>query len=263
MSDLLTTKQVRELLQVDRTTIYRMLKDGRLLGIKLGHQWRFSARQIENLLNGVAFTLEEEPAPIAPENLPISCFQSMQDVFADITEIGAVTTRPDGAPLTQISINCEFCRMLLNSKTGRQACLASWRELADYQPEQKPFAVCHAGLQYMPAPVKSNGVIDALLIAGQFYSCPPDAAEEAVRIQKLSRKHHLDEAALAAAARDIPILDTRQKGKISGWLTRIAALFEHVSCERVSFMDRLQRIANMSDLAHDPIRTAAPSSGQI
>ncbi|MCA9947998.1 MAG: helix-turn-helix domain-containing protein, partial [Anaerolineales bacterium] len=38
MEDLLTTRQVQELLQVDRTTVYRMRKDGRLTGVKVGQQ---------------------------------------------------------------------------------------------------------------------------------------------------------------------------------------------------------------------------------
>ena len=38
MPNLLTAKEVQELLSVDRTTIYRMLKDGRLKGVKVGNQ---------------------------------------------------------------------------------------------------------------------------------------------------------------------------------------------------------------------------------
>lgn len=47
MDDLLTTRQLQELLQVDRITIYRMLNDGRLQGFKVGGQWRFSRQAVE------------------------------------------------------------------------------------------------------------------------------------------------------------------------------------------------------------------------
>ena len=50
MEELLTTKQVLDILQVDRTTIYRMLKDGRLSGVKVGQQWRFPRSEVEDLL---------------------------------------------------------------------------------------------------------------------------------------------------------------------------------------------------------------------
>ena len=47
---LLTTRQLQDLLQVDRITIYRMLSDGRLQGFKVGGQWRFSRHAIERWL---------------------------------------------------------------------------------------------------------------------------------------------------------------------------------------------------------------------
>jgi excisionase family DNA binding protein len=47
LEELLTTRQLQDLLQVDRVTIYRMLADGRLRGFKVGGQWRLPRRQIE------------------------------------------------------------------------------------------------------------------------------------------------------------------------------------------------------------------------
>ena len=77
MSDLLTTKQVQKLLQVDRTTVYRMRKDGRLSAVKLGHQWRFPAQQIRDFLDGSPLSLEGETPQTTSDNLPIYCFQSL------------------------------------------------------------------------------------------------------------------------------------------------------------------------------------------
>ena len=54
MEDLLTTREVQELLHVDRITVYRMLSDGRLKGVKIGQQWRFPAREVDRLLSGTS-----------------------------------------------------------------------------------------------------------------------------------------------------------------------------------------------------------------
>ncbi|MCB9420816.1 MAG: PocR ligand-binding domain-containing protein [Ardenticatenaceae bacterium] len=254
MSDLLTTKQVQTLLQVDRTTIYRMRKDGRLSAVKLGHQWRFPSQQIRDLLDGRPLSLEEETPQAEPENLPIYCFQSIQDIFTDITEIGAMMTNLDGEPLTEPSTVCKFCRMMLDSKTGHQACQASWRKMVASPQKEGSFAVCHAGLHYLQAPIDTKDPTNSLLIVGQFYSHAPDKAEEAARIRQLARKHNLDEAALANAAHDVLVLDGRCRAKIGGWLRKMTAVFEHISCERLGFVNRLRQIANMSDLANEPIR---------
>ena len=42
MDVLLTTREVLDMLKVDRITIYRMLQDGRIKGVKIGQQWRFA-----------------------------------------------------------------------------------------------------------------------------------------------------------------------------------------------------------------------------
>ena len=63
MDELITTKQVQDLLQVDRITIYRMLKDGRLKGVKVGKQWRFQTQEIEDLVSGGTEELAGEYEP--------------------------------------------------------------------------------------------------------------------------------------------------------------------------------------------------------
>ncbi len=47
---LLTTKDVQALINVDKSTIYRMAETGRIPAIKVGRQWRFPADQIERWL---------------------------------------------------------------------------------------------------------------------------------------------------------------------------------------------------------------------
>ena len=47
MLNLISAKDVQELLQVDRSTVYRMAEDGRLPAIKVGRQWRFEAEAIK------------------------------------------------------------------------------------------------------------------------------------------------------------------------------------------------------------------------
>jgi len=54
MSDMLTAKEMQELLQVDRSTIYRMAEMGRLPAIKVGKQWRFPGDQVETWLKSQA-----------------------------------------------------------------------------------------------------------------------------------------------------------------------------------------------------------------
>ncbi|NKQ34046.1 MAG: helix-turn-helix domain-containing protein [Chloroflexi bacterium] len=110
MNELLTTKQVQDYLKVDRTTIYRMLKDGRLNGIKVGKQWRFPRSEIEGLSSvPVAYS---SVATSHDNALPLECVQTVQDVTADTMEVGAVVTDEDGFPLTAVSNSSRFCQLI-------------------------------------------------------------------------------------------------------------------------------------------------------
>lgn len=248
MTDYLNARQVQEFLQVDRTTIYRMLQDGRLAGAKIGQQWRFERGAVEALLTGDKSTPAVAPGSHA-QVLPLPCVQRVQDVFAEVAQVGAVTTGPDGAPMTAISNGCAFCNLILASETGRRDCQASWARLAR-QSEQRPtFASCHAGLQYARARIElAERELAAMLIAGQFYAQPPDAAEEAARIRALAHKHGIDEDSLSQAARRLPVLDERMRGQIGHWLEKVAHTFEDIGRERADFVNRFRVIAEMSHL---------------
>ena len=167
-------------------------------------------------------------------------------MFAEVAQVGSVTTSPDGVPLTEISNNCSFCRLILDSESGRLACQTSWRKLAQ-QSEQRPtFVTCHAGLQYARAPIKLEGQLAAMLIAGQFYALAPDASEEQKRIRRLAEEHELDPEALSDAAGNLPVLDERMSGQIGKWLEKVAYTFEDIGEERAELMNRLRSIAEMS-----------------
>jgi excisionase family DNA binding protein len=250
MDDLLTTKQLQELLQIDRVTVYRMLKDGRLDGVKIGNQWRFPRQEVEALLSGgtsseVTSSVPETP-PFSTEVIPLNCIQAMQDVFADMAGVGAVTTDADGQPLTELSNCSRFCRLIQSSKSGYEGCIASWRKLADQTQRTPTFVNCHTGLQYARAGIEVNGRLEGMLVAGQFYAEPASPAEEQARLKELADKYDLELEALAKAAQEISVLDDHQRAWIGVWLEKVAHTFEQVGRERADLMNRLRHIAEMS-----------------
>jgi len=247
MDNLLTAKQVQDLLNVDRTTIYRMLKDGRLMGVKVGQHWRFAAREVNDILTGTT-RMSEVESPLHKNALPLHCVQPVQDVFAEVAQVGAVTADKDGNALTRVSNSCDFCKLIMGSDEGRAACNASWRRLVSQEKTSPEFTTCHAGLQYARARIEVHGELIAILIAGQFYVQDPESREEKERIQVLAQKYHISEDLLLQASKQISTLDDRKVSQISGWLERVASTFEQISSERVNLMGRLRQIAEMSAL---------------
>lgn len=151
-ADLLTAREVQDLLKIDRTTIYRMLKDGRLAGVKVGHQWRFPRHEVDTLLAGeaAAAVAEGEPGTTPEESpLPVHCVQPIQDLFAAMAGVGVIALSPSGTPITRPS--------------------GPFRPASRHLHDQ--------GLAWATAEVTVNGAHAATLVAGPFRAAPGASAE--------------------------------------------------------------------------------------
>lgn len=246
MTDLLTSKQVQDLLKIDRTTVYRMLGDGRLNGIKIGNQWRFERQEIERMLTAAGSDAISRSS--LNNILPLQCIQSIQHVFASIAEVGAITTGMDGQPLNEISNCSKFCSLILNSPSGRQACIASWRRLASQDERDSNYVDCHAGLKYARGWIIVDREPIAMIISGQFYTADPDPGEESLRLRQLAAQHKLDLQLLSEAAGSISVLDKRKEEQIGVWMKEVAETFGQIGRDRAEMVQRLRAIAQLSTI---------------
>ena len=166
MSDYYTVRQIQSLLKVDRITIYRMLQDGRLKGIKIGHQWRFAKTEVDRFL-GISVP-EEDQSEFSPA-LPIHCIQTIQNLFSDISQLSSLVVDMQGNALTKISSPCAFCTQIISSPAGREACKESWKLIATECQAKTQVISCHAGLNYTAAPIFDQGKQIGAFITGQYY----------------------------------------------------------------------------------------------
>jgi excisionase family DNA binding protein len=245
MTELLTTKQVQELLKVDRITVYRMLKDGRLSGVKVGQQWRFKRQDIEALIS------PEQPSGDSRlsnprEILPVHCLQVIQDVFAEIIGVGSVTTDYNGDPITDISNSCHFCNTILSSPDGRVGCIESWRRLAQLPAVKPKFLECHAGLKYARARIEIKEETIGILVAGQFVSSLDDKESLGQHFEKIAAQYNINPTELIESLDSIRILDESRQEQIGEWLVRVADTFKDIALERAELLQRLKSIAAMS-----------------
>jgi excisionase family DNA binding protein len=244
VDDLLTTKQLQELLQVDRITIYRMLNDGRLRGFKVGGQWRFSRQEIEQWLQQRRADLDvvEPPHPVgdqagaASHVLPLSCVQAIQGVCAEALDVASVTTDLTGTPLTDISNSREFCNLILSTDEGRRRCAAAWSQTDNGQVHS-----CHAGLLCANAPIVVNGQRVAVAAGCQFAT-----STWQTDLAALATDLGLNQNELRAASDDVRIVSNEYLGRVTSLLQRVADTFSEIGEERMSLLARLQHIAEMS-----------------
>jgi excisionase family DNA binding protein len=68
MDEILDIRQAAEYLQIKERTLYRLVGDGEIPGIKVGGQWRFSKRCLEEMflkVTGKRPKLKEHEAAVA------------------------------------------------------------------------------------------------------------------------------------------------------------------------------------------------------
>jgi len=254
MDDLLTTRQLQELLQVDRITIYRMLNDGRLQGFKVGGQWRFSRQAVELWLRDQQSRVEgsgaTRMAAAEASDLPLSCMQSIQNILADAVGMGALTVTLDGQLLTKPSNPNAYCALLLGS-AARQRCVDWRRTTAQGLGGRVQVLTCHAGLRCACGRVDVQGRPQAVLFAGQYL----DSAVDAHSPGQLARIAALEEAAdgippasLQQALQAVPVPDEDSRARVLHLAPRVIAAFAESIDERARLMGRLRRIAEITNL---------------
>jgi ligand-binding sensor protein len=227
-----------------------MLNDGRLKGVKIGQQWRFPQVEVERLLGGPASALASG-AGVVPSSsdagFPTHCIQTVQDLFSDVSQIGSIVVDSQGEPVTEPSHLCAFCRLIQSKPEGLAACRASWQEFTRQANGQKYFT-CHAGLQYIAAPVMDQDEQLGYFLAGQFYWQQPDPREQSARLSQVARACVLPAAELQSAADSVQVIPAEQHARVENWPFTAAIAVQSILAERMRMMSRLQQIATLTQI---------------
>ncbi len=247
MTDLLTARQVQEILKVDRITIYRMLQDGRLKGVKIGQQWRFPQQEIDRLL-GFAAPPVENPLAENPSTLPVHCIQAVQDLFSEVARISSVLIDMEGNLITRVSRPSHYYSLLTATAAGQNLNSTSFQEMAANARQGLHRFTCQFGLDYLGTPILDKGIQIGVFLIGQFHWQRPDPSQRESRIENLAAACQLSILELRTAADEIQIIPPEQHAVIEKWPTSAALAVQSILQERVSFIHRLQQIASLTNI---------------
>lgn len=244
MENYLTAKQVQNLFKVDRITVYRMLQDGRLKGIKIGNQWRFSQTEVERMLNGISLTDETETD--ADNIFPVHCVQTIQNLYSSVSKTNALVINQNGERVTTISKQSKFCNLIQSTATGLGACQASWKSFVSQKSNKGQMLICHAGLRYFGALIENQNVTQGMFLSGQFLDQTVESQQMVEKCRELAKKYDLDPKELMDALTEIPVLSEDQKSHLLDQPQAAASAVESILAERSSFLNRLKQIANLT-----------------
>ncbi|MCS6843280.1 MAG: PocR ligand-binding domain-containing protein [Caldilineales bacterium] len=254
MPDLLTTQELQAILQVDRTTIYRMVGSGKLPAIRVGNQWRFPREEVEswlqrqscgasqtNLPNGVT-SVNPDPAAL----FPLECVQLVQDAFADALGVTMVTTDLAGRRITRPSNLSGLCAAVEASPTARERCGETWAAMAQEPGLTPRFMPGLLGLLWARGLIRVHHEIRAMLVVGGVAPAhwPPAPAE----LKQAAQSLDLDLSLLQSRLDEVHRLDAQGQAHVLSFVQRVADIFSHIATERSRLLERLQRIAEITRL---------------
>ena len=250
MTEFLTTRQLQEILHVDRTTIYRMADDGRIPALKVGSQWRFPRRSIEGWLqtqSPVGATVDETPQTNGSDLsklLPAECVQRIQDVFADILGVMLVVTDLQGEPALQVSHPCGLFALAEKSPAARRQCRQEWAALANQPSLQPTLMQGHLGLLYTRGLVRVGSEIKAMLVVGGI--TPQQWPPSSQQVARLTELLDAPEAVVRRALAEVYTLTPEAQQNVLAYVQRIADIIAHIMTERNVLFTKLNHIAELS-----------------
>ena len=253
---MLTAKDVQELLQVDRSTIYRMAEAGRIPAIKVGKQWRFPSGQIENWMGmgGGSTSLSTAVSPPAgPEKgndlaslLPLECVQLIQESHAELLGVMLVITDMQGNPITEVSNPCGLFTAISEVPGAVQRCIQSWHRLGAAINLEPRFYKSHLGLLCARGLIRVNTELKGMVVAGCVApdEWPPSDGE----VEKMADDLSVEPGLLQPHLHEVYVLDEGERTAVLSSVQRIANIVAHIINERQLLLGRLEAIADLTRL---------------
>ncbi len=247
----LTTKQLQEILQVDRTTIYRMADGGRLPAVKVGNQWRFPRQEVERWLKtqtsvfvGAQESAHPHPQTDLEKLVAIDCVHQILDTFGDTLGVMFLVTDMGGRPVTRPSNPFPLYQALMQSPVARQRYQALWAELAQDLSLRPEFVPGPVGLLWSRGLIRVGQELQAMLVTGGVAPgmWPPSPEERRRMAQELDVELDLLEGRLA----QVPRMDSEGQERLLSLVQRIADIIAHIATERANLFSKLQHIAELS-----------------
>ncbi len=254
---MLTARDVQELLQIDRSTVYRMADAGQLPAIKVGKQWRFPAEQFHSWFQD-QFTRTAVPInhPLKPQSispgqsrelgdlLSWEWLRIIQETFANLLGVMIVVTDIQGRPINQPTQPCGLFTAVRKQPDAMDKFIESWCGLTTAVDLTATFRLSHLGLLCARSLIAIGTELKGMVIAG--CAAPYDWPPSPEKINAIAGQFDMPPEQIRQHIQEVYYLDEIQKAQVLVTIPQIAALIAHIVDDRKQLIDRLEAIAGLS-----------------
>ena len=257
MTDLLTTHQVQDLLNIDRTTIYRMVQSGQLPAIRVGKQWRFDRAEIDRWMRAQAASgsmagatvhasTPAEATPALADLMPLPSLQLVQDAFAEALGVMMVVTNMEGRPVTRVSNSCGLYDTVIGNAEAAARCIQGWQRLAGGLTLEPKFAPSDLGLLCARGLIRSGNELMGMVFLGGI--APEEWPPSPEQIDAIAAHYGLDPVCVRTSVQAVHRLDRRGRERALGFVQRMADICSYMLEDWSGLHRRLQAIASLTAL---------------
>ncbi|MDF1597327.1 MAG: PocR ligand-binding domain-containing protein [Acidimicrobiia bacterium] len=253
MTSLLTAKDLQAILQVDRSTIYRMAETGRLPAIKVGRQWRFPSEQINNWLGAQTATPSQTPElgnliqsvdGSLAGLLPREYVDDMAELLGQLLGVMVVVTDMDGRPISEAANPCGLFDAINQTDDAVARCVVSWKRLADEADLQPRFLPSHMGLLCARSFVRVGSELKGMVLVGGIApDVWPPAADE---LETIAEAFGVAPDLVKSHVHDVFRLDETSRRNVLSYLPRMAQMLSQIANERTNHLAKLDAIATLA-----------------
>jgi excisionase family DNA binding protein len=243
------------MLQIDRSTVYRMAEAGQLPAMKVGKQWRFPSDQFQ-----IWFQAQVAPTAVpqnhrSPAILPAPSrelgdllswdwLRIIQETFANLLGVMIVVTDIDGRPINQPTNPCGLFTAVSQQTGAMSKFIEGWRGLATAVDLTPAFRVGRLGLLSARSMIAVGTELKGMVIAGCIApeKWPPSPDE----VTAFAHKFGVSPDLFRYHAEDVYILNDEQRARVLATIPQIATLIAHIVDERKILIERLEAIAKLT-----------------
>ncbi len=266
MSDkLLTTKEVEQLVQLNRVTIYRLIRDAGFPALKVGGQWRFPRQKVEHWLTDHGHVAEAEsaaprrpPGHSSPARSPeTACAELLSSIeissllkaFAATVELSIVVVDMNGATLVECpGYQHPFCTFVHAVDPAHEACLA--RRQVQTSLKKPPVAPtlfdCISGLHYLQTPIWIDRLQVGYILMGPLVTDAVDPVQVQRALEDCARQYNADSSLLLEQFRAVKRFSNDQIRLLTDLLSRVVSTMLEIGFRRADAVQRLNTIARLA-----------------
>lgn len=239
----LTTKDLQDLIRVDKSTIYRMAEDGRIPAVKVGRQWRFPENAVRQMLGD---GLAAEPTPQQRSLLAAldpAATQAVADLAAETFGAMVVITGMNGHPMTDVANPCGLFAAVAKQPDVLPRCIDTWAHYGETPDLVPAFRRSQFGFLCARSFVRVGNELLGMMIVGGIAPAVWPPSDDVIRAT--AAVFGVDEGLVRDHIDEVYRFDDAGMARVLDLLPQFGVLLSRMASSSSSLVGRLDAIASL------------------